>query len=98
MSSFWNLITLIPLHLIKYSSSAVLSSQKSSIPCRPRADAGLRGPVREKFGRPLVSTAGIAEWPSITTLRRKKLYAIPSAQVPHLIKGGGGADWEETVQ
>lgn len=30
MSSFWNQITVIPLHLIEYSSKALLSSQKAA--------------------------------------------------------------------
>lgn len=67
---------------------------ESSVPDSPHADAGLRGAVKEKYGRPLVSKERTAEWPSITTLRRKAIRA-PSAQTLCLIRGR--ADWEETV-
>lgn len=50
MSFFWggNHITLIPLHLIKYSSSALLSSQKAAsltVLVRMRAYAGSEGEI-----------------------------------------------------
>lgn len=67
---------------------------QSSSPDRPHADVRLRGTLKEKYGRPLVSKECIAEWPSITTLRREAIHA-PSAQTPCLIRGR--VDWKETV-
>lgn len=66
---FWNQIILIPLLLIKCSSSGLAElTENSSVPDGPYADSGLCQAVKEKYGLPMECKERMTEWPSITTL------------------------------
>lgn len=53
--------------------------------------------MKEKYGRPLVSKARIAEWPSITALQRGAMQAL-SAQTPSSHKRKWGLGRDRTVR